>query len=114
MRDEYWNGMGRLLDLRWKGRNLRNCNLDWVGRLGRSPHDMERAMTHTRHIDALPEDWNVGRAAKSLRADADVPRWAYAAAAIGIAVMFFLLGTVAGHVWSLTACIDPGMFGLPS
>jgi hypothetical protein len=42
------------------------------------------------------------------------PNWALAVTAILCGIGLLLLGTVAGHVWSLTYCIDPGAFGLPS
>jgi hypothetical protein len=44
----------------------------------------------------------------------EAPQWMMIAVAVLCCAGLFLLGTVAGHVWSMTACIDPGAFGLLS
>ncbi len=46
--------------------------------------------------------------------DEGTPAWIIASGAVLCVIGLLLIGAVAGHVWSMAACIDPGMFGLPS
>ena len=46
--------------------------------------------------------------------DEGVPPWIIAVGAGLCVIGILLLGMIAGHVWSLTYCIDPASFGLPS
>lgn len=42
------------------------------------------------------------------------PSWMIAVGAGLCVIGFLMIGMIAGHVWSLAACIDPASFGLPS
>ena len=46
--------------------------------------------------------------------DEGAPPWMIALGfSLGV-IGLLMIGAIAGHVWSLTACIDPSMFRLPS
>ncbi len=44
--------------------------------------------------------------------DEGTPTWIIVSGAVLCVVGLLLIGAIAGHVWSMAACIDPGSFGL--
>ena len=60
-------------------------------------------MTHTRYIDAMPEDWNVGRAEKAVREAARVKPYSAWEAALGLFCLITIIAVAMciGYLWGI-------------